>query len=443
MLNKKEAYALIDKVLSYCSHYTMVTVNSQEEGLTRFANSEIHQNVFKADNSVEIVVYDGKKQSKISTNILDDDSLRKMVKTAEENLIFMPEGEFLIPEVTLPTEIAYDEYDEELESKFGITNRAAIIKEGIEGLDNGFTASGALSLNKMAIAIGNNRGIKRYTRLDTVDFNTVVTHESGVSGYAEYSTNKAYDMDIMGHFKTAYNKAKLALNPVSIEPGSYTVILEPLAVGDLLNYMNYCGFSARSAQIGVSYLSGKKGQKVFGENINIYDDKDDDNTFPMPFDFEGYERKKLNIIEKGVVKDLAYDIKSALRDGAETTGHSIGDSSIGGFPINIIMGNGDKSIEDIIKEADNAILVTRFHYMNIVDPRQAVLTALTRDGLYMIKDGQIKHAVKNMRFTESMLNAFSNVTEISKERVKAPGLFGVVYVPALKIENFHFTGKTE
>lgn len=140
---------------------------------------------------------------------------------------------------------------------------------------------------------------------------------------------------------------------------------------------------------------------------------------------------------------MAYDIKSALREDTETTGHSIGDSSMGGFPINLIMKNGDKSIEDIIKESDNAIIVTRFHYMNIVDPRQAVLTALTRDGLYMIENGQIKHAIKNMRFTESMLNALNNVTGISKERVKVPGFFGVVYVPALKIENFHFTGKTE
>jgi len=193
----------------------------------------------------------------------------------------------------------------------------------------------------------------------------------------------------------------------------------------------------------MSYLTGKKGQKVLGDNISIYDDKDDENTFRIPFDFEGYERKRLNIIDKGVAKDLAYDTKSALREGVGTTGHSIGDSSLGGFPINLVMENGDKSIEEIIKEADNAILVTRFHYMNIVDPRQAVFTALTRDGLYMIKNGQISHAVKNMRFTESMLKAFNNVSEISKERVKVPGFFGVVYVPALKIENFHFTGKTE
>lgn len=269
MLNKKEAYDLIDKVLTYCNYYTMVTVNSQEEGLTRFANSEIHQNVFKADNSVEIIVHDGKKQSKIATNILDDDSLREMVVAAEDNLKYLPEGEFVTPEVTTPVEIACEEYDEELESKFGIASRAALIKEGIEALDDSFTGSGALSLTKMVIAIGNNKGIKRYGRLDAVNFNAVVTHESGSSGYAEYSTNKVDDIDVMQLFRIAHLKAKAALNPISIEPGSYTVILEPLAVGDLLNYMNYSGFSSRSVQVGMSYLTGKKGQKAMREKSLI------------------------------------------------------------------------------------------------------------------------------------------------------------------------------
>ena len=207
--------------------------------------------------------------------------------------------------------------------------------------------------------------------------------------------------------------------------------------------MSYVGFSAKSVDTGISFLAGKKGQQVFGENISIYDDHTDGNTFSLPFDFEGYERKKLNIIDQGVAKELAYDIRTALKEGVDTTGHGLGEASTGGFPINLIMKNGAKSLEDIIKETDNAILVTRFHYMNVVDPKKALFTALTRDGLYMVKNGQISHAVKNMRFTESMLNAFNKVTAVSKDRKKVPSFFGVSYVPALKIDDFHFTGKTE
>ncbi|HAZ22438.1 MAG TPA: hypothetical protein DCY84_08770 [Firmicutes bacterium] len=134
MLNKKESYAIIDKVLSYCNYYTMATLISHEEGLTRFANSEIHQNVFKSNNTLEITIHDGKKQSKNSTNILDDESLKELVRKTEQNLKFMPEGEYEIPKVTAPAEIANEEYDAELESAFGIPGRASLIKSCIEEL---------------------------------------------------------------------------------------------------------------------------------------------------------------------------------------------------------------------------------------------------------------------------------------------------------------------
>jgi predicted Zn-dependent protease len=231
----------------------------------------------------------------------------------------------------------------------------------------------------------------------------------------------------------------MGINPTTIEPGSYTVILEPLAVADLLGYMNYVGFSARSAQLGTGYLTGKIGQKVFGENITIKDDVNNENTMPLYFDFEGYERKVLNIIEKGIVKELAYDVKSAIKDGVETTGHSVGQAGMGGLPLNLVMEGGNETLEGLIKSTQKGILVTRFHYMNVVDPRQALLTALTRDGLFMIEEGKIKSGVKNMRFTESMLMAFNKVVGITSERKKTSGY----YVPAVKIEDFHFTGKTE
>ncbi|MDF2674220.1 MAG: hypothetical protein K0R09_2488 [Clostridiales bacterium] len=439
MLSRREANEVIDRVLSYCKYYTMVSISSEEHSLTRFANSEIHQNVFNADNSVTIKVYNGKKESKVITNLLTEEGLRQAVEDAEENLKFMPDGDIQVPEVISPEEILSEEYDEKLEKVFNTINRARLIKEGIDLLDRDYTAAGALSLNKEVIAMGNSQGIRRYARLDNVDFSIVVTHMSGVSGYGESNSDKANDINVINEFEVAYNKARMGINPVSIEPGSYTVILEPLAVADLLGYMNYVGFSARSAQMGTGYLTGKIGQKVFGENITVIDDVNNENTMPLYFDFEGYERKTLNIIENGIVKELAYDIKSAIKDGVETTGHSVGQAGMGGLPLNLVMEGGNQTMEELIKSTPSGILITRFHYMNIVDPRQAILTALTRDGLFMIEDGKIKSGVKNMRFTESMLMAFNKVVGITKERKKTSGY----YVPAVKIEDFHFTGKTE
>lgn len=443
MLNKKDAYKIIDKVLSYCNYYTMVTVTYKEEGLTRFANSQIHQNVYNSDTTVDITIYDNKKECKVTTNLLTDEGLQQAVKDAEENLTFLPEGDINIPEIAEPKEISGEEYDENLSTKFDITNRAKLIGEGIDLLEEDYTAAGALTLNKMVLAMGNTKGVKRFSITNHIGFNAVVMHNSGASGYVDIVTNKAKELDVVEEFKKAYSKAKMGLDPVSIEPGSYDVILEPLAVGDLLIFTAMMGFSAKAEQNGMSCFTGKLGEKVFGDNITVKDDITNDNTFILPFDFEGYERKPLNLIEKGVLKELAYDVRSALADNVTTTGHSIAYTPMGGMPLNLVMDNGTETLESLIKSTKKGLLVSRFHYMNEVDSRQGLLTAITRDGLFFIENGEIKCPVKNMRMTESILNAFNKVTGITSERAKVPGLFGNVYVPALKVEGFHFTGKTE
>lgn len=449
MLNKKAAYEIIDKVLSKCNYYTMVSIMCKEEGLTRFANSEIHQNVYNAEDSVTITVIHDKKIASVTTNLLSEEGLTEAVRDAEENLKFLPEGDIKLPELTSPLEIASEENDStlseaaSLSEKFNILNRAKFIKEGIDLLGEEYTTAGALSLTTFAICMGNNKNIRRYSRMDTISFNTVVMHKDGASGYAEYNTNKAGELDVVEMFKDAYRKCKMGINPTSIEPGSYDVILEPLAVGDLLMYMSFIGFSAKEVRTGTSFLTGKLGEKVFGENITLRDDVKNENTMPFYFDFEGYERTSLSLIEKGVAKELSYDVKTAIADNVKPTGHSFGYAGDGGIPINIVMEGGKDSSEELIKSTKKGLLVSRFHYMNVVDPRQSILTALTRDGLFLIENGEIKGAVKNMRFTESMLHAFNKVTGISAERTKVPGAFGFNYVPTLKIEDFHFTGKTE
>ena len=444
MLNKKAAYEIIDKVLSKCNYYTMVSIICKEEGLTRFANSQIHQNVYNAEDSITITVIHNKKISEVTTNLISEEGITEAVRDAEENLKFLPQGDVEIPQLLYPIEIASEEYDSELADKFNIINRATLIKEGIDLLEKGYIAAGALSLTAFAVCMGNNLNVRRYGRIDTVSFNAVVMHEDGASGYAEYITNKAEELNVVEQFKGAYSKCKLGINPMSIEPGSYDVILEPLAVGDLLMYMSFISFSAKDVRTGSSFLTGKLLEKVFGENITIRDDVKNENTMPLYFDFEGYPRTSLNLIEMGVAKELSYDSKTAIADRVSSTGHSFGYSSgEGGIPINLVMEGGNDSIEELIKSTKKGLIVSRFHYMNIVDPRQSVLTALTRDGLFLIEDGEIKGAVKNMRFTESMLHAFNNVIGISTERTKVPGAMGFSYVPTLKIEDFHFTSKTE
>lgn len=444
MLSKNKAYRALDKILEKVGEYdALITIYDLEEGLTRFANSEIHQNVLKQDLKVEIEIKEGKKKARVVVNQIDNTSLEEAISRAVASLKVVPESEVDVPLVAEPEDISAVEVDEGLGEKFGIRERSLLVKEGLGILEDGYSAAGSLSLEKIALALGNSRGIKRYFRDDMVKFNVVVMHKSGSTGYAEIHSDRIEDIDISAEFSRAFEKAKMGLDPVSLEPGPYTVILEPLAVGELLSYLSYVGFSGRSVQTKMSFLTDRLGERVFGENITIVDDVNNENTINLPFDFEGVKRQPLKLIEKGVAREVAYDQKSAILDGIESTGHSIGDPSIGGFPINLVMAGGDQSMEELITGTDRGILVTRFHYMNIVDPRKAILTGLTRDGTYLIEKGKITKGIKNLRFTESMLKAFNQVVGISKERRKVPHFFGVSYVPALKIKDFHFTGKTE
>lgn len=444
MLNKEQVYQVIDTVLTTAMGYDCrVIVMGQAEGLTRFANSEIHQNVFEDSTDVTITITQGKKRSQISTNLYSAEGLEQATLEAIANLDFLPEGEEQPPLVDSPAEIAGDSFNQDLADAFSVNKRALLVKAGLDTVEAGYLAYGALSYAEQIIGFGNSKGVKRFHRGNGVNFSALIAHESGGSGFTEILSNSPQDFDVAGAFKTAYDKAKLNQNPEEIQPGAYTVVLEPLAVGDILTYLSYLGFSAKSVQNQVSFLTGKLDQKVFGDNITIIDNFQDENTVTLPFDFEGAPRQKVSIIEAGVAKGLTYDMASALKDQVETTGHSINMPAYGGMPLNLVMAAGNKSLEEIIAGTQDGLLVTRFHYMNPVNPRLAQLTALTRDGLFRIKDGKVVGAVKNMRFTESMLEALQKVEEISQERVRTAFFFGNYYVPALKINNFHFTGKTD
>lgn len=443
MLSKSEVYGIIDWIIECGKGYDILTnIEYKNEGLTRFANSEIHQNVYKENMIIDIKVKDGSKTASVKTNRTDAESIKRAVEQALENLKFVPPGDLEIPLIESPMEISKEAYDTTLDSKFSTMERAKLIEKGINILEDDYHGAGALSLIKEFYAVGNSKGIKRFARFDRVEFTVMVMEKGGSSGYVELNTDKAEELDVVKEFKTAYEKAKMGIDPIELEPGKYTVILEPLAVGDLLSYLAYAGLRGRAIEQGFSFLTGKVGEKVFGDNVTIKDDGNHPNTMKMPFDFEGAERKELIFFDKGVSRDLAYDLKSAIKAGKKTTGHSIGDTDLGGFPFNIIMEGGDKTLDELISTTKKGLLVTRFHYMNIINPREIVLTALTRDGLFLIEDGKVTRGVKNLRFTESLLNALNNIIGITQKQVKVPHFFGVSVAPGLKIADFTFTGKT-
>jgi len=440
MLNKAKAKEIIDIIVASTKYHAIINMGSGGEKLTRFANSEIHQNVEVEDFYVSVTLCEGKKSASANTNAIDADSLKKLVAGIEKMLAFAPDGEqeFI---VTPPQQVREAKNDERLAKTFDIKGRADTLKRLFATLSPDFTASGALSLDANLSAYGDSAGNFHFSHFDAVDFSVVVTHKDGDTGYGAVVSNNCEGLaaNIDAAFKKAYDKAVAAINPIYADLGAYTVVLEPAAVANLLMYALF-GLNASGYQKGTSFASDKLGEKLFGDNFTVRDDVNNPATFQRYYDGEGYARQPLPLIEKGVLKNVLYCAKTAQKAGATPTGHAFGgNSGNGGYPLNVVMEGGDSSIEEMIAGVKRGILVTHFHYCNNVNPKTLQVTGLTRDGTFLIEDGKIVAPLKNMRFTQSLLDAFSNIKALSKEQYPV-GLFGgPALLPAALIEDFHFT----
>ena len=272
MFNKNQIYEILNKVLNDCKHHTVIQINNFEQGLTRFANSEIHQNVYKADTVAQVIVLHDRKVSKLTTNVITEESLLHTLKVAEENLEFLPAGTYEYPKLEEENEIVFEDYNVELDDAFNVTRRSEILKKAMDTLEEGYSAAGILSLSNTSFIFANNLGTRRYTRGNEVTFSVVVTHKDGSAGAEEVSSNNISELNIDDLFQSAYATSKSGLNPVTLDPGTFDVVLAPSAVADLLGFMGYIGFNSKAYVIGMSCFSGKLGEKVLGENISIVDD---------------------------------------------------------------------------------------------------------------------------------------------------------------------------
>ncbi|MCL2188228.1 MAG: TldD/PmbA family protein [Defluviitaleaceae bacterium] len=435
MLDRNTAQEIIKKITGQCKFYAQARITSSQQGTTRFAKSEISQNVAIADTTLTLIVYDGKKEATVSTNVFTDEGLAQAVKDAEALLAHVPEGEF---EAFLYSQEAVKEapYTGALARAFGVAERAALLKEGFAQIEAGYTASGALVLSQSVYALGDSKGAFRYLQGEEVNFNTVITHEDGTDG-AGACCSYTNTPDVVAQFAKAQATAKAARNPVEPTLGGHTVVLSPNAVGDLMYFLGIM-FNAKAVDDGMSFAAGKLGEKVFGENFTLRDDVNHPDLMKMYFDFESTPRQALPLIENGVVKNYLYDNKRAAKHGVKSTGHSLGYA--GGYPVNMVVEAGDSSLEEMIASTKNGIFINEFHYTNFVNPRNLQITGLTRNGAFLIEDGKLGSAISTVRFTGSLLEAFCNITAISKERELVSG-FGIMLVPAMRIENFHFTSK--
>jgi predicted Zn-dependent protease len=305
----------------------------------------------------------------------------------------------------------------------------------------GQTAAGIYAAAHGAEAILNSRGVFAYYA-DTLAHFSITAMDADSSGWAKAGAPDVARISPVELAGRASHKAALSRNPRELPPGRYTVILEHAAVQDLAGQM-FWDFSATAMRDQRSFLSGRLGEKLFGENISIADDVCHPLQSGAPFDGEGAPRRRLALVERGVPQEVAYSRAAAQREGRAPTGHGFPiPNEYGEAPLNIVMAGGSTSLEKMIASTSRGILVTRLWYIREVDPYEKIMTGMTRDGTFLIEDGELVCGVKNLRFNQSLLEMLSSVEQLSPA-VRAAGeeSFDMV-VPALKVREFNFTEVT-
>jgi len=306
----------------------------------------------------------------------------------------------------------------------------------------GVVAYGSFATTSETVTVANSRGVRASGRRTWSQLITVSMGPDGGSGYAEAASVDATAIDAAAIGAEASERARSMANPVAVAAGDYPVVLDTYAVVDVLDMLGYLGFSALAVQEGRSFV--ELGKRVGSELVTIRDDGSDPVGLPMAFDYEGVEKQRVDLLVRGVCAGVVYDAQTAARDGRRSTGHGLpAPNPWGPFPLNMVMDAGTASREELIGGLERGLLVTRFHYTNPVHPKLAIVTGMTRDGTFLVEHGRIVGPVRNLRFTQSYLDAIAGISAVGRDRRCLKGFLGGVVVPAVRIDGWTFTGTTE
>ncbi len=411
--------------LATADHVT-VSVHESEELVTRIANSAITQNVDRRDTSLTVSAAFGTQVGHASDNDISEVGVRAVVRRAEDIARSVsPDPEYM------PPPAAPDAYPTVAGSSgetraFAPSDAASAILEAVQAADKGrVTLAGRYRTSWSSEAVLNSAGLYHAEDSTWAQYtNTAMTDDS--SGWATSAGRSVADVDVMATADSAIHKARVGQAPRDVEPGAYTVILEPNATHDLLSTF-YGVLDAKAAHEGRTCLRDKEGEQVAGENITIASVPTHAEVGVSATVEAGLPAPEVKWIDAGTLANLRYS-----RYWADKNGHAVTQ------PVNFVMQGGEGSTEDLIASTERGILVTRFWYIRFVDPMTFLLTGMTRDGLFWVEDGEVRHGITNLRFNESPLRVMENVEAMSAtSRVGSPAM-----VPALKVRDFRFTSGT-
>ncbi|HET9318892.1 MAG TPA: TldD/PmbA family protein [Bryobacteraceae bacterium] len=418
-----------------------VLIGAGANALTRFANNTIHQNVAERSGYLSVRALVDGRTARASTNRLDPEGIRHAVEQAVMVAKLQAPDPELLP---LAESASYADTPRHFARTAAMTpgDRAKAVKEAIAAVEAAAqTAAGIYATGESVLAILNTNGVSAY-HAETMAVFSITALAKDSSGWAKKSSCDASDLNPLEIAEAAALKAANSRGPAEIAPGRYTVVLEPSAVLDLVGQISG-DFSATALRDERSFLTGRLGAKLFGENISVYDDVYHARQSGSPFDGEGVPRQRVALVENGVVRNVVYSRQAATHAGAIPTGHGFPvPNEYGEAPANIVIAGGESSVEQMIASTDRGVLVTRLWYIREVDPYQKIMTGMTRDGTFLIEKGKLTRGLKNFRFNQNLIELLSNVEALSPvSRASGEEMFDMV-VPAMKVRDFNFTEVT-
>lgn len=430
-------------VSSSAADQTQVRINWVDSSLTRFSGSIIHQNNFEREAVASIITRIGQQEGNVTTNKLNTEGIREAVEKSIEAAKTNPPNADLADLPAGPKEYPFQV--DFFETTAGATpeERAKLVIKGFEVNDEpAFKAAGILSTTQVNFAVVNSKGIEAAYNTTSSTYN-IQWNGPDSSGSNQMISRNVGDIDIERLSVEALATAKHSANPKpDLEAGRYKVVLGPECLSTMLNFLSWLGFSGKDYLDGSSFLTGKMGQPIIGSFISIVDDPLDPRVMSVPCDASGYPKQRLPLIESGVVRNVVHDANTAKRAGTVSTGHDTG----GNYPLpgSLVLSAGKLTKEDLIKEVERGVYINRFHYTNVVDPMATVITGMTRDGTFLIENGELTQGLTNFRFTQSIMDTLAKAW-LSTEMVYYGAFWGAgCLVPdAAMVEEFNFSGKTE
>jgi PmbA protein len=433
--------AVADKALAASkADETEVLLAASDSSLTRFTHNFVHESVTERNAQMSVRAVVGKRIGVAGTNRLDDAGIAEAVDRAYEMAKLSTEdGDFPgLPDSKDNVVEAPGSYDEATAAATPEMRAAAVADIAKVMRVNDLYAAGYVSTHSDAFAIANSKGVRRFHQGTDSAIN-VKAIGSDSSGYAEGFSKRFSDLEPSVLAAHAAKKAVAGKNPRALDPGKYTVILEPPAFREFLGYLSWIGFGAQAFDEGSSFMSGHIGEKLIGENVTLRDDYAHPLGSGIPFDFEGVPRQQVSLIERGVAKSVVYDSYYAAKLKHANTGHALpAPNAEGPLPLNVVVDPGSTPLEDMIKDVQHGVLVTRTWYIRLVDQKQTMITGMTRDGLFLIERGRISKGLKNMRFNESIVGALGRC-DLASALVRSESHV----LPAVRIEGFTFSSGTE